>query len=184
MSPAPSDQQLTSNAALNAWINEAARLTRPDRIVCCDGSDDERERLTRAAVAAGVLIPLNQDKRPGCYLHRSDPNDVARTEDVTFVCSPTREEAGATNNWMAPADAYRKLGALLTDSMRGRTMYVIPYVMGPPGSPFAKVGVEITDSLYVALSMRIMTRMGRAALEMLGDSADFNRGLHCTLDLD
>jgi len=180
----PSDSQLTANATLNAWISEAARLTRPDRIVCCDGSDDERERLTQAAVAAGVLLPLNQSQRPGCYLHRSNPNDVARTEDVTFVCSPTREDAGATNNWMAPADAYRKLGALLKDSMRGRTMYVIPYVMGPLGSPFAKVGVEITDSIYVALSMRIMTRMGRAALTMLGDSADFNRGLHCTLDLD
>ncbi|HLW71764.1 MAG TPA: phosphoenolpyruvate carboxykinase (GTP) [Candidatus Binataceae bacterium] len=184
MSLGPSDSQLTANATLNAWISEAARLTRPDRIVCCDGSDDERERLTQAAVAAGVLLPLNQSQRPGCYLHRSNPNDVARTEDVTFVCSPTREDAGATNNWMAPADAYRKLGALLKDSMRGRTMYVIPYVMGPLGSPFAKVGVEITDSIYVALSMRIMTRMGRAALTMLGDSADFNRGLHCTLDLD
>jgi phosphoenolpyruvate carboxykinase (GTP) len=184
VSLAPSDWQLTSNATLNAWVGDAARLTQPDRIVCCDGSNDERERFTRTALDAGVLLALNQSERPGCYLHRSNPNDVARTEDVTFVCSQTRDEAGATNNWMAPGDAYRKLGTLLKDSMHGRTMYVIPYVMGPLGSSFAKVGVEITDSIYVALSMRIMTRMGRAALEMLGDSADFNRGLHCTLDLD
>jgi phosphoenolpyruvate carboxykinase (GTP) len=176
--------QLTRNPALNRWIAEAAQLTRPALIVLCDGSETERDRLTHEAVASGVLLPLNPAKRPGCYLHRSNPNDVARTEDVTFVCTPTREGAGVTNNWMAPADAYAKLGALLRDSMRDRTMYVIPYVMGPLGSPFAKVGVEITDSVYVALSMRIMTRMGHAALAMLGDSDDFNRGLHCTLDLD
>ncbi len=184
MSIDPSDKQLTPNPALNQWIKEAAELTRPERIVVCDGSEAERERLTREAVAAGVLIELDPKKRPGCYLHRSNPNDVARTEDVTFVCTPSREDAGVTNNWMAPAEAYGKLGAMLRDSMRGRTMYVIPYVMGPLGSPFAKVGVEISDSIYVALSMGIMTRMGRAALEMLGSGKDFNRGLHCTLDLD
>ena len=150
----------------------------------CDGSEAERQRFNQEAVAAGVLISLNQKKRPNCYLHRSNPNDVARTEQVTFICSPTREDAGVTNYWMAPDEAYAKLGALLAGSMKGRTMYVIPYVMGPLGSPFAKVGVEITDSIYVALSMRIMTRMGTAALEMLGASDDFNRGLHCTLDLD
>jgi phosphoenolpyruvate carboxykinase (GTP) len=180
----PNDKHLTLNPTLNQWIKEAAELTRPDRIVICDGSEAERERLTREAVAAGVLIGLDPEKRPGCYLHRSNPNDVARTEDVTFVCTPSREDAGITNNWMAPAEAYGKLGAMLRDSMRGRTMYVIPYVMGPLGSPFAKVGVEISDSIYVALSMGIMTRMGRAALEMLGSGKDFNRGLHCTLDLD
>jgi phosphoenolpyruvate carboxykinase (GTP) len=175
---------ITTSSALSEWVAEVARLTQPDRIVWCDGSQAERERLTREAVTAGVLIPLNAVKRPGCYLHRSHPNDVARTEDVTFICTPNRHDAGVTNHWMAPEEAYRKLGALLKDSMRGRTMYVIPYVMGPLGSPFAKVGVEISDSIYVALSMGIMTRMGRVALEMLGSSDHFNRGLHCTLDLD
>ncbi len=174
----------TSSRALRQWVAEAASLTNPERIVWCDGSTSGRERLTKEAIASGVLIPLNEKKRPGCYLHRSSPTDVARTEDVTFVCTRTREEAGITNHWMAPEEAYTKLGGLLKGSMRGRTMYVIPYVMGPLGSPFAKVGVELTDSIYVALNMGIMTRMGRPALEMLGASEDFNRGLHCTLDLD
>jgi phosphoenolpyruvate carboxykinase (GTP) len=170
--------------ALIEWVAETARLTRPERIVWCDGSEAERRRLTDEAVAAGVLIPLNPNKRPNSYLHRSNQSDVARTEEVTFICSPRREDAGVTNHWMAPDEAYAKLGALLAGSMAGRIMYVIPYVMGPLGSPFAKVGVEITDSIYVALSMRIMTRMGTAALELLGASDDFNRGLHGTLDLD
>jgi len=174
----------TASRALVEWVKECAGLTKPDRIEWCDGSANERRRLIEEAVGSGVLIALNQEKRPNCYLHRSNPNDVARTEDVTFVCTPTREGAGVTNNWMAPEAAYSKLRALLAGSMAGRTMYVIPYVMGPLGSPFAKVGVEITDSIYVALSMGIMTRMGAAALEMLGTSDDFNRGLHCTLDLD
>ena len=174
----------TASRALIEWVKECARLTKPERIEWCDGSEAERRRLTAEAVGSGVLLPLNQEKRPNCYLHRSNPKDVARTEDVTFVCTPTREGAGITNNWMAPDAAYTKLRALLAGSMAGRTMYVIPYVMGPLGSPFAKVGVEITDSIYVALSMRIMTRMGAAALAMLGTSDDFNRGLHCTLDLD
>ena len=130
-----------------------------------------------------ILIPLNPAKRPGCYLHRSNPNDVARSEHLTFVCTPAKDDAGPTNNWMPPDEAYAKLRGWLKGSMRRRTMYVVPYVMGPPGSPFAKVGVELTDSLYVVLNMRIMTRMGRAALELLGESDDFNRGLHSTLDL-
>ncbi len=184
MTSHPAAEAFTKSRALAAWVAECARLTNPDRIVWCDGSEAERHRLTEEAVAAGVLAPLNHAKRPGCYLHRSNPNDVARTEEVTFICSPTKDGAGVTNNWMAPGEAYAKLGALLKGSMAGRTMYVIPYVMGPLGSPFAKVGVEITDSVYVVLSMRIMTRMGHAALEMLGDSDHFNRGLHCTLDLD
>ena len=153
-------------------------------MVWCDGSEEERQRLTELAVTSGVLIALNQAKRPGCYLHRSHPNDVARAEDLTFICAPTKGRRGADQQLDAPEEADRKLGGWLEGSMRGRTMYVIPYVLGPLGSPFAKVGVEITDSVYVALNMRIMTRMGRAALEMLGESGDFNRGLHCTLDLD
>ncbi len=136
------------------------------------------------AVAAGVLIPLNHTKRPGCYLHRSNPNDVARTENLTMVCTPTREEAGPTNNWLAPDEAYAKLRGWFGGSMRGRTMYVVPYIMGPPDSPFSKVGIELTDSIYVALSMGTMTRMGRAALDLLGDSDNFNRGLHGTLDVN
>jgi phosphoenolpyruvate carboxykinase (GTP) len=179
-----SDNTPTRSRALAQWVADAAALTQPNRILWCDGSPAERERLTREAVADGVLIPLNSDKRPNCHLHRSNPNDVARTEEVTFICTPNQLDAGVTNNWMAPDQAYAKLGAMLRGSMRGRTMYVIPYVMGPLGSPFAKVGVEITDSIYVALSMGIMTRMGRAALEMLDESNDFNRGLHCTLDIN
>jgi phosphoenolpyruvate carboxykinase (GTP) len=136
------------------------------------------------AVAAGVLIPLNHAKRPGCYLHRSNPNDVARTENLTMVCTPTRDEAGPTNNWLPPDETYAKLRGWFDGSMRGRTMYIVPYIMGPADSPFSKVGIELTDSIYVALSMGTMTRMGRAALDMLGDSDDFNRGLHGTLDVN
>jgi len=172
------------NAHLEKWVNEVAAMTQPDNIEWCDGSDAERERLTQLAVDQGVLIPLNQEKRPGCYLHRSDPKDVARVEHLTFICSREEKDAGPTNNWMAPEDAYDKLGKLFTGSMKGRTMYVVPYAMGPLGSPMTKIGVEITDSVYVVLNMRIMTRMGSGALDMLGDSDDFNRGLHSTLDLD
>jgi phosphoenolpyruvate carboxykinase (GTP) len=175
----------THNPKLLAWVDEMAKLTKPDRIVWCDGSEDEKQRLTKEAVDKGILIPLNPEKRPGCYLHRSDPNDVARTEHLTFVCTRTKEASGPNNNWMDPKDAYAKLGKLFDGSMKGRTMYVVPYLMGPAGSPFSKVGIELTDSVYVVLNMRIMTRMGRVALDTLGDTSnDFNRGLHCTLDLD
>jgi phosphoenolpyruvate carboxykinase (GTP) len=173
-----------ASKTLEQWVADSARLARPNRIVWCNGSLAERERLLDEAVKSGVLIPLNPRKRPGCYLHRSNPNDVARTEQVTFICTPSAHEAGVTNNWMAPDEAYRKLTAMLDGSMRGRTMYVVPYVLGPVGSPYAKIGIELTDSIYVALSMGIMTRMGERALGMLGKSDDFNRGLHCTLDLD
>jgi phosphoenolpyruvate carboxykinase (GTP) len=173
---------LTKNVSLIQWVEETARLTKPDRIVWCDGSEEEKHRLTEEAVAQGILIPLSSTKLPGCHLHRSNPNDVARVEQLTFICTPTRDEAGPTNNWMAPDDAYRKLGALFDGSMRGRTMYVVPYVMGPVGSGHSKIGVELTDSSYVVLNMRIMTRMGRPALQMLGASPDFNRGVHSTLD--
>ncbi len=175
----------TNNSKLLAWVEEMAKLTQPDEIVWCDGSEEEKQRLTKLAVDKGILIPLNAEKRPGCYLHRSDPNDVARTEHLTFVCTRAKEAAGPNNNWMEPKEGYAKLGKLFAGSMKGRTMYVIPYLMGPAGSPFSKVGIEITDSVYVVLNMRIMARMGRVALDTLGDSSnDFNRGLHCTLDLD
>ena len=174
----------TSSRALRDWVKEVAALTRPDSIVWCDGSEDEKKRFTKQAVDAGILIELNQEKRPGCYLHRSNPNDVARTEQLTFVCTPKKIDAGPTNNWSDPAETYAKLHGMLEGSMRGRTMYVVPYVMGPLSSPLSKVGVELSDSLYVVLNMRIMTRMGQAALDQLGDSADFNRGIHCTLDLN
>ena len=170
------------NTHVAKWVDEMVALCKPDKVVVCDGSEDEKRRLTELAVSQGVLIPLNQEKLPGCYLHRSNPNDVARVEQLTFICAPTKEEAGPMNNWMDPKEAYAKLGKLFDGAMKGRTMYVIPYVMGPLGSPMAKVGVELTDSVYVALNMRIMTRMGKCAFDMLGATNDFNRGLHSTLD--
>lgn len=165
-------------------MDDVARLTLPDRVVWCDGTDEERIRLTAQAVAEGVLISLDQKRLPGCTLHRSHPNDVARSEHLTFICTPTSEQAGPTNNWMAPEEAYEKCGAILRGAMRGRTMYVVPYLMGPPGSPFSKVGIELTDSIYVVLNMRIMTRMGRIALDELGASEAFVRGVHSLGDLD
>jgi len=174
----------TENRPLSEWVADVARLTKPDRVQWCDGSEEERQRLLKEAVAAGVLIALNPRKRPGCYLHRSNPNDVARSEDLTFICTRNKDDAGPTNNWMAPDETYRKMRGWFDGSMRGRTMYVIPYIMGPADSPFAKVGVELTDSIYVALNMGYMTRMGNIALEMLGASDDFNRGLHSTLNSD
>src|ERR1051325_2237466 len=137
----------TKSAALAKWVAECAQLTQPDRIVWCDGSEAERDRFLKQAISEGVLIPLNPDKRPGCYLHRSNPNDVARVEQLTFICTKSKELAGPTNNGMGPVEA-----------------------------PFAKVGIELTDSIYVVLNMRIMTRMGRVALHRLGDSTDFNKG--------
>jgi len=174
----------SGNRHLLEWVNEMAKLCKPDRVVWVDGSPEEKKRLTEQAVAEKVLEPLNQDKLPGCYLHRSNPNDVARMEHLTFICTKTKEEAGPTNNWMAPDEAYQKLGQLFDGCMKGRTMYVVPYVMGPLGSQFSKIGIELTDSIYVVLNMGIMARMGKVALDMLGDSKDFNRGLHSTGDLN
>ncbi len=172
----------TTHAALLAWVDETAKLTKPDKIVWCDGSEAEKKRFTEEAVAAKVLIPLDQKKWPGCYYHHSSQTDVARVEHLTVICTPTKEEAGPTNNWMAPAEAYAKLSGIFDGSMKGRTMYVVPYIMGPATSPFSKVGVELTDSVYVALNMQIMTRMGKVALDRLGAAGEFNKGLHSVAD--
>ncbi|HEY3121035.1 MAG TPA: phosphoenolpyruvate carboxykinase (GTP), partial [Vicinamibacteria bacterium] len=166
-----------------SWVEEVARTTHPDRVVWCDGSDAEDERLRSEMLADGTLIALNRQKSPGCTLHRSHPSDVARTEHLTFISSRERDDAGPTNNWMAPDEAKRRVGRLFEGVMKGRTMYVVPYVMGPVGSPFSKVGIEVTDSRYVVANMRIMTRMGRPALEQLRGSPDFVPGLHSTGDL-
>jgi phosphoenolpyruvate carboxykinase (GTP) len=173
-----------SNGHVVSWVNEMAKMCKPEQIYWCDGSDTEGKALLDEAIATGVLIPLNAETRPNSYLHRSNPNDVARTEELTFVCTPTKAEAGPTNNWMEPADAYRKLSGIFDAAMKGRTMYVVPYVMGAQDSPFAKVGIELTDSIYVVLNMRMMARMGKVALDRLGASDDFNRGLHSVADCD
>ena len=174
----------TANVHLSKWVDEMARMCKPDRVYWCDGSEEERKRLTAEAVEAGVLTPLSGEKRPRSYYSRSNPNDVARTEELTFVCTPTREESGPTNNWLEPGAMYERLRGIFDGAMKGRTMYVVPYIMGIPESPFAKVGVELTDSVYVALNVRIMARMGKVALERLGTSDDFNRGLHSVADCD
>jgi phosphoenolpyruvate carboxykinase (GTP) len=163
---------------------EMADLTQPDRIFWCDGSESEKEALYAEAVRQGVLIRLNQEKLPGCYYHRSHPSDVARVEQCTYICSESEVEAGPTNNWAEPKAMRARLLGMAKDSMKGRTMYVVPYLMGPHGSPLAKVGIELTDSIYVVLNMRIMARMGQIAWNHLGNDTGFNRGLHCLLDLD
>lgn len=173
----------TANRALLAWVEETAKLCQPSEIRWCNGSAAERQTFLDEAVKQGVLTKLNQEKLPGCYYHRSNPNDVARVEQSTFICTIDQEEAGPNNNWMAPKEMYQRLRTLCAGSMKGRTLFVVPYLMGPPGSPMTKVGVEITDSIYVVLSMGTMTRMGRVALDQLGDGDEFNRGLHCMLDV-
>jgi phosphoenolpyruvate carboxykinase (GTP) len=172
------------NPHVQKWVKEVAALCQPDEVFWCDGSEEERERLTQIALQCGDLIALNQEKLPGCYLHRSALNDVARTENLTFVCTKEQEEAGPNNNWMAPAESYDRLSKILAGAMRGRTMYVIPFLMGPHSSAFSKVGIQVTDSVYVVLNMRIMTRMGKIALDHLGSSDDFTRCLHSKADLD
>ena len=174
----------TNHAGVLAWVAEMIHLCQPDKIHWCDGSEEEKTLLTQQAVDAGVLIKLNQEKLPGCYYHRSNPNDVARVEECTFICTPTKDEAGPTNHWMEPDKMYEKLYGLCNGAMKGRTMYVIPYLMGPPGSSLTKIGVEITDSIYVVLSMRIMTRMGNVAWEQLGDNGIYTKGLHSMLDVN
>jgi phosphoenolpyruvate carboxykinase (GTP) len=172
------------NLHVRKWIDKCVELCEPDHIHWCDGSPEERRTLLDRGVQEGVLIRLNQEKLPGCYLHRSNPNDVARTEQLTFICTPSQDMAGATNNWMEPKAAYAKLRGLFAGCMRGRTMYVVPFVMGPIGSPLAKVGVQLTDSLYVAVSMGVMTRMGDIAWKQLGDGDEFTRCLHSLGDVN
>ncbi|NBR64254.1 MAG: phosphoenolpyruvate carboxykinase (GTP), partial [Verrucomicrobia bacterium] len=159
-------------------------LTEPEHVFWCDGSEGEKNYLTEQAVRQGVLIPLDPKKWPRCYYHHSNPNDVARVEHCTYVCTRREKEAGPTNNWMEPRLMRQKLRGMLSGAMKGRTMFVIPYLMGPPGSPLSKVGVELTDSIYVVLSMRIMTRMGKVAWDHLGNSDNFNKGTHSVLDCD
>src|SRR5438105_1901456 len=169
---------------LERWVEEAARLTKPDRVVYCDGSETEYRRMLELLVRAGDSVTLNEKTFPNCHLHRSSVNDVARTEHLTFICSRDKDDAGPTNNWMDPGAAKHKVGALFDGAMRGRTMYVVPYILGPVNSPISKIGVEATESPYVVASMRIMSRMGQVAIDRLGPSNEFVPGLHSLGDLD
>ena len=175
---------MTNNKSVLSWIEEMKTLVTPDKVVWIDGSDEQREELRKLAVECGELTALNQEKLPGCYLHRTNPNDVARVEDRTFICTSTKEMAGPTNNWCDPQEMYKKLYDIARGSYKGRTMYVIPYSMGPIGSPLAKIGIELTDSVYVVLNMLIMTRVSPKVLDVLGDSNDWVRGLHSRCDID
>jgi phosphoenolpyruvate carboxykinase (GTP) len=174
----------TSNAALRRWVEETAALTKPASIHWCDGSDGEYRALLDLMLGRGDLIRLNPETYPNCYLHRSDPTDVARVEHLTFVCTPDKATAGPNNNWLEPGEAHRRMDGLFAGCMQGRTMYVVPYCMGPIDSPYARCGVEITDSAYVAVNMRLMTRMGRPALARIEREGRFVRGLHSTGDLN
>ena len=174
----------TKNPSVLAWLEDKINLVNPDKVVWIDGSEEQLEALRAEACATGEMIKLNQDLLPGCYYHRTAVNDVARVEGRTFICAPTKEEAGPTNNWMDPAEAYEMLYGIAKDSYKGRTAYVIPYSMGPVGSKFSKAGIELTDSIYVVLNMAIMTRVGTTVLEALGDSNDWVRGLHCRCEID
>ncbi len=172
------------NAHVRQWVLDQANLCRPDAIRVLDGSKSERDALLKQAEAEGTLIKLNPEKLPNCYLHRSHPGDVARTEQNTYICTPNEHLAGPTNNWLEARKAYEIMQGLFKDALRGRTMYVVPFVMGPPGSPLALVGVQLTDSIYVAISMGIMTRMGRVAWDLLGDRNEFTRCMHSVGDYD
>lgn len=176
---------LTNNKSILEWIDDKIKLVQPDKVVWIDGSEEQIEELRKAACETGEMIKLNEEKLPDCYLHRTAVNDVARVEGRTFICSEKEEDAGPTNNWMEPKKAYEMLYAIAKDSYKGRTMYVIPYSMGPVGSKFSKVGIELTDSMYVVLNMAIMTRVGKAVMDAFGDeSNDWVRGLHCKCDID
>ncbi len=174
----------STNTVLQQWVNEVADLTKPASIHWCDGSDEEYDTLIQQMLGNGVLLKLNDETYPNCYLHRSDPSDVARVEHLTFVCTPEAPDAGPNNNWMAPDEAHGKMDSLFAGCMQGRTLYVIPYCMGPIDSPYSRCGVEITDSAYVAANMKLMTRMGSAALSRIEREGTFVRGLHSTGDLN
>jgi len=175
---------MTENKAVLSWLDEMIALTTPDKVVWIDGSEEQRQKLYDESVAEGEMTRLNQEKLPGCYLHRTAENDVARVEDRTFICTRRKEDAGPTNNWEDPQVMYDKLSKLFKGSMKGRTMYVIPYMMGAFGSPFSKIGIELTDSKYVVLNMMIMTRTGKKVMEELGNNEDFVRCLHAKKDID
>ena len=175
---------MTNNKTVLSWIDEMKALVNPDQVVWIDGSEEQLEALRKEACETGELIKLNQEKLPGCYYHRTAVNDVARVEDRTLICSRKEEDAGPTNHWKDPQEAYKMLYDIARGSYKGRTMYVIPYSMGPIGSPLAKIGVELTDSIYVVLNMAIMTRVSQKVMDVLGDSNDWVRGLHCKCNVD
>ena len=175
---------LTNNKAVLSWIDGMTAITKPDKIVWITGEEEQLNELREQAVKDGTLIKLNPDKLPGCYLHRTDPDDVARVEDRTFICCEKEEDAGPTNHWVEPKEMYERMYALADGAYKGRTMYIIPYSMSIIGSPFAKYGFELTDSIYVVLNMHIMTRIGKAVCDALGDDTGFIKGLHCQCNLD
>ena len=177
-------KHLTQNKTVIDWIEEKIDLVSPDEVMWIDGSEEQLDALRAKACETGEMTKLNEDLLPGCLLHRTKPNDVARVENRTFICAESADQAGPTNNWMDPSEAYKMLYDIARDSYKGRTMYIIPYSMGPVGSPFSKIGVELTDSIYVVLNMAIMTRIGKKVMDTLGDSNDWVRGLHCSCDID
>ena len=177
-------KHLTQNKTVIDWIEEKIALVSPDEVMWIDGSEEQLDALRAKACETGEMTKLNEDLLPGCLLHRTKPNDVARVENRTFICAESADQAGPTNNWMDPAEAYKMLYDIARDSYKGRTMYIIPYSMGPVGSPFSKIGIELTDSIYVVLNMAIMTRIGKKVMDTLGDSNDWVRGLHCSCDID
>jgi len=170
------------HAGLNRWIDSMVRMCKPDKLEWIDGSEEQKQRLTKEAASSGEIIILNQEKLPGCLYHRTAVDDVARTEELTFICTARLEDTGPTNNWMSPDEGYRRAGEIFKGSMKGRTMYIIPFSMGPIGSPFSKIGIELTDSIYVVLNMLIMTRVGKQVIDHLGPDGEFTRCLHGTAD--
>jgi phosphoenolpyruvate carboxykinase (GTP) len=175
---------MNQHRKLQEWVEQMARMCRPDQVVWIDGSEEQRDELIREAASTGEVVPLDPEKLPGCLYHRTAINDVARTENLTFICTTLREDAGPTNNWMSPEEGYRRAGEIFQGSMRGRTMYVIPFSMGPVGSPFSKIGVELTDSIYVVLNMEIMTHVGTRVLRQLGTGGEFTKCLHGKAERD
>ena len=175
---------MDQHGKLQEWVEEMARMCQPDEVVWIDGSEEEKERLIAEAESTGEVVRLHPEKLPGCLYHRTAINDVARTEDLTYICTTLKDDAGPNNNWMSPEEGYRRAGEIFQGSMCGRKMYVIPFSMGPVGSPFSKIGVELTDSIYVVLNMRIMAHVGAAVLKQLGTGGEFTKCLHSKAELD